>query len=150
MTSVPFTRPRRQLVFGSIAAVITAAVTYGVLWKQSDPRYATFLSGWPVMSEGEKSYVAYGATEWLIVHRNQWRGNDGRLRTERRYHVNPQGLMPTLVILAGGICVCVWTHRRLVHRLTLSGYCDWCGYDLRALESARCPECGTSIGATNT
>jgi hypothetical protein len=142
------TRPKRRLIFLAVSAALIGLVAWAVLLPRSTTRYAPALSGWPVVSEGEKSFHYHGSTRWLIVERRDLRpvalGQPGRV--ERRYRINPPGLMEALVLIGLSVVACVWAHRRLVRRLTLDGYCDWCGYDLSGLDSGRCPECGRGEG----
>ena len=38
-----------------------------------------------------------------------------------------------------------WVARQLTRGLAVPGMCPGCGYDVRGLESARCPECGSKL-----
>ncbi len=97
------------------------------------------------MSPGEKTLYTIGLTDWLIVHQREVAVPGLPARVERRYQINPPGLMPALGMIAAGALGCAWAHRRLVHRLSLRAYCDYCGYNLHGLSSGRCPECGTAV-----
>jgi hypothetical protein len=50
------------------------------------------------------------------------------------------GLTAVLWVFGPGIAILFLVRRQ--HRLGKSGRCFQCGYDLRGLDSARCPECG--------
>ena len=138
------TRPRRQFLFGLVLAALIALVVVAVGWRRSDLRSTTFLSGWPTMSQEERSYYTHGFTEWLVVHKRE-RFASGGGAVQRRYRINPPGLMQALGIVAVATMAGWWAYRVLVYRLTCRGYCDYCGYNLTGLASDACPECGRPL-----
>ncbi len=125
-----FTRPRRRLVFGAVLVTAMLALVLLLGYKRSGKEMA--IAG---------PYHTHGLTGWLMVYEFGNVRMDGSW-SQRRYQVNPEGLLGAagMIVVAG--LACWWVHRRLVGVLALEGRCDWCGYDLTGTTSGRCPECG--------
>jgi hypothetical protein len=117
-----------------VSAVVVLVVALG--WKQSKPAMSAI-----------GPYHTYGLTGWLIAYQFGNVRADGSW-TQQRFQIDPVGLIGALAITAAAIATCLWSYRRLVGVLTLTGRCDWCAYDLTALESERCPECGRRVIGT--
>lgn len=87
----------------------------------------------------------FGFVGWLATKRSRmgltwnWAGEP---RVDRLY-VEPRGLTVALIMTAVSSLILYVGWRAAVGGFSCApGTCDGCGYDLRALSAARCPECG--------
>ncbi|MCC6909890.1 MAG: hypothetical protein IT430_18295 [Phycisphaerales bacterium] len=142
----PPTRPVRKRLFGAAFLLVWLAGMY-VMW------------GWRVsvrmgldysMTSHWSQRVTYGVGDWLAYHRHETQsmlGGPMHLEDEG-FEISPRGITAALIMTAVSSLILYVVWRALVGGFTCAaGTCDGCGYDLRALDGVRCPECGMEFAA---
>jgi len=87
---------------------------------------------------------SYGFSGWLSGERKRRFGPypDDNPPIDKAWIV-PRGLAAALIMTAvSSLILCVAWRAAVNAFPCVAGTCDACGYDLRALRAARCPECG--------
>lgn len=102
-------------------------------------------SGMSGLSIDEYRIDRFGFGGWLAISRSHiglpwdWAGDP----PVERMWIEPRGLTAALIITAVSSLILYVGWRAAVNGFTCARViCDGCGYDLRALKAARCPECG--------
>ncbi|MCC6909784.1 MAG: hypothetical protein IT430_17755 [Phycisphaerales bacterium] len=148
-----WTRPRRRCIYGGLIWLLYLFLLAG-LWGPSRQSWLAYseiplLSSTPMMQGniGRKTTV-YGVFGYLTIDRDSV-DSTGALAAGAEPHVqwqwDPAALAWSSVSTIAGALLAYAFIRLLIARGRLKGRCDECGYDLTALQSQRCPECGTEI-----
>jgi hypothetical protein len=136
----PLTRTRRRLLFGGLIGAVWGVLAV-TLWGPSQLSWKASGGGAGIMTRtfGALGYLAVTTTEVTL-------GGGRAAGSQRSWRVSPARAAATAAITVAVTFVGAVGFSLGVRRLPLLSRCDECGYDLRGLASARCPECGTPTG----
>lgn len=147
-----WTRPTRRLVFGSVFWLAWVALML-MLWSVSRVSWISY-SEVPYFNQmglpntaGRKTTVL-GIMSYLTIDRDMvdFRGQPiAGGAAQVQWNWDRSAIAWSAAISVGSAIATFFVIRFLVAAYRLKGLCDECGYDLTALESGRCPECGTQL-----
>lgn len=148
-----WTRPRRKRAYGVVFWLLYV-VLMGLLWGVTRESWLSY-SAVPLLKNvpgingnvGRLTTVV-GVQSYLTIDRDQVDPSGvpakGAAPSEQ-WRWDVAALVWSGVYTIAGAFITYLVIRLLVASGRLEGLCDECGYDLTALESRRCPECGTAV-----
>ncbi len=146
-----WTRPRRKRAYGITIWLLWAALTL-VLWGATRESWLSYsevplLKNLPgVNGNVGRLTTVVGLQSYLTIDRDQVDPTGAVVtgaQPSERWNWDVAALVWSIAYTLVGALVTYLVIRFLVASGRLKGLCDECGYDLTALESERCPECGT-------
>ncbi len=144
-----WTRPRRKRAYGVAIWLLYLAAT-AALWgikRQSWIAYSEvpYFSAMNFPGHSGRHSAVFGLLSYLTIDQDMV-DPDGQLVSGGdpivQWNWNQRAVIWSSAYTVLGAVAAYVLIRVLTTRGRLEGWCDECGYDLTALESARCPECG--------